>query len=351
VQRAVAVVTLIVALGLLVAGAGRSSTASAGRAEFARHPSVPAAAIADLARAGGRLWMVDGCQVSVVSLTTLATARAPGAHCQVWPNASGSLAVATVGSPSSLAVNRRLAVFEVRGSSIRQVGEIDHPQGTLSSPVAWQSDTELSFCVTGEDGPLVLTSTESSGWHLTQADPGRCLPEFDGARRFETQGATILAQGTPVAFTDKAVEAMRRSADRIRITALDVNGPYVGAAVAAADAESVTAPYALIEFDLRSGDTVTVRLGGGSAIDGIGLSPDGGQAWVSDVAGGASLVPGPRGIVLPGQIPEHANAYAWSPDGSHLAVAGAAGVDVYSVADGSVVGFPGAHAQRLAWSR
>jgi len=154
-----------------------------------------------------------------------------------------------------------------------------------------------------------------------------------------------------VAFTDKAVEAMRRSADRIRITALDVNGPYVGAAVAAADAESVTAPYALIEFDLRSGDTVTVRLGGGSAIDGIGLSPDGGQAWVSDVAGGASLVPGPRGIVLPGQIPEHANAYAWSPDGSHLAVAGAAGVDVYSVADGSVVGLPGAHAQRLAWSR
>jgi hypothetical protein len=351
VQRAVAVVTLVVALGLLIAGAGRSTVANAGRAEFARHPSMSASEIADLARAGGRLWTVDGCQVSVVSLTTLATARAPGAHCQVWPNPSGSLAVATIGSPSSQAVNRQLAVFEARGTQLRQVAEIDHPQGALASPVAWQSDTDLSFCVSGDDGPLVLTSTEASGWHLTQADPGRCLPEFDGDRRFETEGAAVLAQGKPVAFTNKAVEAMRRTPDRIRVTALDVNGPYVGAAVAATSGETVEAPFALVEFDLRSGDTVTVRLGGGSAIDAIGLAPDGGTAWVSDTTGDASLVPGPRGTVLPDAIPERANAYAWSPDGSHLAVAGRSGVAVYSAADGSVVRIPGTHAERLAWSR
>ena len=74
---------------------------------------------------------------------------------------------------------------------------------------------------------------------------------------------------------------------------------------------------------------MTVRLGGGSAIDGVGLPPDGGAAWVSDATGGASIVPGPSGTTLPGSIPERANAYAWSPDGSHLAVARAAGVDVY----------------------
>ena len=82
-QRTVAVVTLAVALALLVAGAGRGSEAQAGRPEFARHPAVSADTIADLARAGGRLWLVHGCQVSVVSLTTLASKRAAGAHCQV----------------------------------------------------------------------------------------------------------------------------------------------------------------------------------------------------------------------------------------------------------------------------
>ena len=151
-QRAVAVVTLVVALGLLVAGAGRGSTAAqAGRAEFARHPQASASTIAALARAGGRLWMVDGCQSRVVSLTTLTTRRAAGAHCAVWPNPSGIFAVATIGSPSSLAVNRRLAVFDARGPALREVAEIDHPQGTLASPVAWQSDTELSFCVATDE--------------------------------------------------------------------------------------------------------------------------------------------------------------------------------------------------------
>ena len=193
-QRTVAVVTLAVALALLVAGAGRGTEAKAGRSEFARHPPVSADAVADLARAGGKLWMVDGCQVSVVSLTTLTIKRAAGAHCQVWPNPSGTLAVATIGSPSSLAVNRRLAVLDARGTSLRQIAEIDHPQGTLSSPVAWASDTDLSFCVASESGPIVFTSTEASGWHLTQADPGRCLPQYDGARKFETEGASVLAQ-------------------------------------------------------------------------------------------------------------------------------------------------------------
>ena len=161
----------------------------------------------------------------------------------------------------------------------------------------------------------------------------------------------MLAQGVPVALTGKLVEAMRRTPDRIRITALDVNGPFVGAAVGAVDGSTTTAPYALVELDRRTGDTVTVRLGGGSAIDGVGLPPDGGAAWVSDATGGASIVPGPSGTTLPGSIPERANAYAWSPDGSHLAVARAAGVDVYTVADGTVVGVPGVHAERLSWSR
>ena len=350
-QRTVAVVTLAVALALLVAGAGRGSEAQAGRPEFARHPAVSADTIADLARAGGKLWFVHGCQVSVVSLTTLSTKRAAGAHCQVWPNPSGTLAVATIGSPSSLAVNRRLAVFDARGTTLRQIAEIDHPQGTLSSPVAWQSDTDLSFCVTSEAGPIVFTSTEASGWHLTQADPGRCLPQYDGRQKFETEGATVLSQGARVPLTNSLVEAMRRTPDRIRITALDVNGPFIGAAVAAIDGATTTAPYALVELDTRNGHTVTVRLGGASAIDGVGLPPDGGAAWASDATGGASIVPGPSGTTLPGSIPEDANAYAWSPDGSHLAVAGAAGVDIYNVADGTVVGVPGAHAERLAWSR
>jgi hypothetical protein len=350
-QRTVAVVTLAVALALLVAGAGRGTEAKAGRPEFARHPPVSADSVAKLARAGGKLWTVDGCQVSVVSLTTLTVKRAAGAHCQVWPNPSGTLAVATIGSPSSLAVNRRLAVFDARGTSLRQIAEIDHPQGALSSPVAWQSDTDLSFCVASESSPIVFTSTEGSGWHLTQADPGRCLPQYDGARKFETEGASVLAQGVPIAITGKLVEAMRRTPDRIRITALDVNGPFVGAAVGAIDGSTTTAPYALVELDRRTGHNVTVRLGGGSAIDGVGLPPDGGAAWVSDVTGGASIVPGPSGTTLPGSIPEHANAYAWSPDGSHLAVARAAGVDVYTVADGTVVGVPGVHAEHLSWSR
>jgi hypothetical protein len=350
VQRTVALVTLAAALALLIAGAGRGTAAQAGRPEFARHPPASSTTIAGLARAGGELWMVDGCQVTAVSLTTLTARRAAGAHCQVWPNPSGSLAVATIGSPSSLAVNRRLAVFDARGPGLRQVAEIEHPQGTLASPVAWQSDTDLSFCVQTAAGPVVFTSTEASGWHLTQADPGRCLPQFDGGRKFETQGTAVIGQGRAVKLTDGLVEAMRRPADRIRVTALDVDGPYIGVAVGAASGSTVSPPYALVERDLRSGDTVTVRLGAGSSIDDIGLSPDGGTAWVSDATGGASLVPGPRGTTLPESIPERANAYAWSPDGSHLAVAGAAGVDVYNVTDGTVVGVPGAHAQQLAWS-
>jgi hypothetical protein len=350
VQRTVALVTVAVALVLLVAGAGRG-TAQAGRPEFARHPPVPAETIARLARAGGKLWLVHGCQVSVVSLTTLTTKRAPGAHCGVWPNPSGTLAVATIGSPSSLAVNRRLAVLDSRGGGLRQAAEIEHPQGTLASPVAWQSDTDLSFCVASDDGPVVLTSTEMSGWHLTQADPGRCLPQYDGGRKFETSGPSVLGQGREVKLTDSLVEAMRRPAAAIRITALDVDGPYIGVAVAAATGASVGPPYALVEYDRRTGNPVTVRLGAGSAIDAIGLSADGGPAWVSDVTGRAALVPGLRGTALPGSIPEHADAYAWSPDGSHLAVATGAGVDLYTIADGTKVRLPGEHADSLAWSR
>ena len=350
-QRTVALVTLAVALGLLAAGAGRGTSAKAGRAEFDRHPSLSAETIAGLARAGGTLWLVDGCQVSTMSLTTLTIKRAAGAHCAVWPNPSGTVAVATVGSLSSLAVNRRLAVFDSRGQSLRQVSTIDHRQGTLASPVAWQSDTDLSFCVSTGTGPMVLTSTEMSGWSLTQADPGRCLPQFDGGRTFETSGTAVVGLDRKDALTNKLVEAMRRPADRIRITALDVHGPYVGVAVAATDGDAVTPPFALVEVDRRSGDTVTVRLGDGSAIDEIGLSADGGTAWVSDATGGASLVPGPRGRTLPHSIPERATAYAWSPDGSHLAVATAGGVDIYTVADGTKVRVPGAHAESLAWSR
>jgi hypothetical protein len=351
VQRTVALVTLAVALGLLAAGAGRGSAAKAGRAEFARHPPVSVETIAGLARAGGTLWLVDGCQVSTISLTTLTTKRALGAHCGVWPNPSGTVAVATIGSPSSLAVNRWLAVFDSRGKNLRQIATIDHRQGALASPIAWQSDTDLAFCVSTEGGPMVLTSTEMSAWSLTQADPGRCLPQFDNGRVFETSGTAVVGIDRTQALTNKLVAALRRPADRIRITALDVDGPYVGVAVAATNGEAVTPPFAVVEFDRRNGDTVTVRLGDSSAIDGVGLSADGGTAWVSDATGGASLVPGPGGKTLPGSIPEQATAYAWSPDGSHLAVATAGGVDVYTVADGTKVRVPGAHAESLAWSR
>ena len=118
----------------------------------------------------------------------------------------------------------------------------------------------------------------------------------------------------------------------------------------AIDGSTTPAPYALVELDRRTGHNVTVRLGGGSAIDGVGLPPDGGAAWVSDVTGGASIVPGPAAP----------RCRARSRSARTLRVVArrqpprgrpAAGVDVYTVADGTVVGVPGVHAEHLSWSR
>jgi len=112
VQRAAALVTVLLAALTLVAAAPSGSATPTGQ-----HPSATTGpkvvtqppTTAMLRGAGGRIWWSDGqCRLHVEVLATGHTGLIPGVHCRFWPARDGQVVVATTGQPSSLLINRRL---------------------------------------------------------------------------------------------------------------------------------------------------------------------------------------------------------------------------------------------------
>ncbi len=349
-QRTVAVATLLAALLLIAVGAagGSGRPATAPPRSFARHPQSAALPQGVF----GHLWATNGCALSVVALPNLDVRRAPGAHCRVWPDSGGTIAAVTDGALSSQGVDRRLTVLDASGPTLRVTGEIAYPRGVLASPVAWRDTATALFCVQTPGGRVLADATRARRWGVEYETQG-CLPQPAGDNLWVAHRGRLVYNGVPLerVFGASFADIVRWPPDQVAITALTVTGNVVATGIGRLEHGVPRPPFALVETDLRRRRSVSVRLGSGSAIEAIGVAPGGQGAWVTSEDGtGAELVPSVSGKTVPAGVPDHAEAFAWSPDGRYLAVAQPGGVAFYDLLTGARTPLPGVAADTLSWT-
>lgn len=330
-----------VALARLIA-AGLAALAVAGAAPG--QASGPPLAL--LGQAPGRLWwsVNRSCELGVMRLETLALRRPSGEHCRVWPSPSGRLAVATLGDPAFLLVDRRLSVLRPGGPSLP---DVQHPVGYLNAPVAWSPDEQtLAICLRTAGG-LAVARVRLSPRHLSLV-AGRCDPSW------LADGRLVTDDGPHVLVAGRAVADARRLLGRpdAVVTATATGGGRIVAALAAGQRTGVVAgPGQLVV--LRSGGRVVERvpLPTGATAAEVGVAPDGSAAWWYDAATRVArvLVLDDAARPLASAAPPSARWYAWSPDGRFIAAATGRGIVVAEGRRSALL--PGVVVHDLAWSR
>ena len=226
-QRAAALVTVLLVALTLIAAAGSGNAAPAPRVTGESGPKIvtPPARPAMLRGAGGRIWWSDAhCRLHVEVLATGHIGELPGVHCRFWPSPDGQVVVATRGDPVKLLFNRSLAILS--GTSLTQVAVLHHQLGYLDSPVSWAPDgASFEFCVKTAHGFAVLRAVKP--WRHT--DPprvGECNPVdgHGGPDLASIIPGDVARNGKPLGWIQALAEANGVPPPTLRITALATHG-------------------------------------------------------------------------------------------------------------------------------
>jgi hypothetical protein len=302
------------------------------------------AALALLRSASGTLWWSsdNSCRIGLLRPRGLVVRQLPGEHCRVWPSPSGRLAVATVGTPAYLLVNRRLSVLRRVGAPLP---DVQHPVGYLDAPVAWSpGERALAVCLQTDRGVALARITLAP--RATRLVPHRCDPAWlpDG-RLVVADGARLLVGGRQV--LDARVALGRADA---AVMAVADGGGLIVASVASEAADGVVQPPGLLVVLRPDGRQVLRRpLPATAWAAEVGVAPDGSAVWWFDAQANDAHLEPLRGARLPADAPTTARWYAWSPRGRFVAAATASGIVVAGPGGRSAL-LPGIVVHDLAWT-
>jgi hypothetical protein len=325
-MRVTAIATLTVALTVMVVASGWGAESHPQHAVAPPPPpSQPAYLRPDVLRAaGGRLWWSDqNCEAGEFSLdSSLRFAPVEGQHCRIWPTPSGDQALATSGPPSQLVATHYLDVID--GETARFVGRVHFPSGYLNSNVSWDpAGQRAAYCVRTAHGDRVAIShaglREVDHPHLAGCDP----VWTSGGRLLVARGGRVWENGHPLPQPHESGGPVRDDDRFSHITSMAAAGRFLALGMSEAGAlGQPIPPYVVAVLDRSTGDWMFVRPGDGGPFE-VGLAPDGSGVWHFDaLSHTVSLTQIADGPALSHRIPPSGvRAYAWSPDGTAVAVA------------------------------
>jgi len=350
VQRAAALVTVLLVALTLITAAPSGSAAPAQHDTVASGPKIvtPPARPAVLRGAGGRIWWSDAhCRLHVEVLATGHIGELPGVHCRFWPSPDGQVIVATTGRPS-LVFNRQLAILS--GTSLSQIGLLHHQLGYLDSPVSWAPDgVSFEFCVKTANGFAVLRDVKP--WrHADRPRFGECNPvDGEGGPNLASiVPGDITLNGKPMGWIQALAEANGVPPPTLRITALATHGRQVAVGLATQGKfGTVGTPSQFVEL-VGGKVRFTEPVIGSGTVSECGFSPDGSAVWYETAPSDQVELAGQGGMSF--KIPTTARRYAWSPDSVYVAVAEPASVEVFNWRTGQQASLPGVVAHDLAWT-
>jgi len=347
VRLASAAVVLALAVAVLVLAPGRASdgrsTSPASGPEAARVADSPL-----LSAAEGVLWWVsDRCGTGKLVLAERRIVTGPPNHCGLYPSPDGATVLATQRDPDPPSPPGRVVVMD---ASFRVTALTTIRADSVYPPISWAPGSALAtVCELRADGLRQTVVVDGSGSARVLL-PGLCRPAYlsdDAVAATDRQnvyvGQTrlriqpILARSIATRPGRYSVEALAGHRDTLLVSVANLDGSLVGA------------PGAIVAFDRRSGATRTFPVTRGGYANELGISPDATSFWYRGGGTGDSALVS-NGRVLARSIPRVGRAFAWSPDGSMLAVARDSGLEIYELASGRHVTIDVRNVARLSWT-
>ena len=325
-MRVTAIATLVVALTVMVVASGWGAEAHRQRAASEAPPPSPPAYVrpAVLQDAGGRLWWSDqNCEAAEFDLDfSLRVTPVDGQHCRIWPTPSGQRALATSGPPSQLVVTHYMDV--IYGETARWVGRVHHPAGYLNSNVSWDAGGGVAaYCVRTADGDRVAV-THAGLREVDHPHIVGCDPVWSGRKLLVARGGRVYENGRPLPRPHESGGPVHDHDRFTKITSMASVGHYLALGMAEKGGlGQPVPPYVVAVLDRSTGGWMFVRPGESGPLSAVGIAPDGSGVWYFDsLSRTVSLTQIANGPTLSPRIPTSGvRAYAWSPDGSAVAVA------------------------------
>jgi hypothetical protein len=335
VRAAAAVIGLLSALVVLALAAGEG-------------PHGPAATVNSPTRAlRGTIWWVDaGCRIEQLRLPAATRVRGPSRHCHVWPSPAGTEALVSEDDPQAPRPPGDLELID--GRSLRTLSVIGYRSDSVVSSVAWSPDgSRVSFCVARGQARTTVTIVPPS--QLVQR--GRCLPAWGaGSEPITSDGRHVYTESGVVRIRGRLGLLVGRDPRAYRITAL-TSAP-LGFVLVVAGIPKAGRPARTVLATVGAGDRV-VRIDpvAGGPVDAVGVSPVGRWLWYRHAFGDSETLVPLNAVRRPESVPESARGYAWSPDGSRIAVALPGELRIVDLRTGRSISLHDVDPRSVAWTR
>lgn len=341
-----AAAVLALALAILALAPGRASdgrtaspTPAAGAASWADSPL--------LRSAEGTLWWVsERCGTGKLVLAERRIVNGPAEHCALYPSPDGSTVLATQSDSDPPSPPGRVVVMD---ATLHARARTDIRADSVYPPISWAPGGALAaVCELRTDGLRETMLVDRSG--VTQRRlPGLCRPAYLGDDTVAvTDSRNVYVGQAKLHIQSDLAGSIGSRTGRYSIEALAAQRDALFVSVAHVDGSLVGAPGAVVVFDRRSREARAFTVARGGYATELGISPDATAFWYRSGAANATLVS--NGRVLAPSIPRVAQAFAWSPDGTMLAVAQRSRLEIYELASGRHVTVDVRDLVRLSWT-